>query len=117
MGAAAHWGVWMPSWWGPVNEQEIVISERFRSWTGKMRRREAVIRAFGWVGQASAQGGQHRTRRGSRRRMLEAVGLPTDALIELESRRRFEGRFTLPSGLTGGLIPVEGLCLGWRTGR
>jgi hypothetical protein len=36
--------------------------------------------------------------------------LPTDGLIKLEFRRRFEGRFTPPSRLTGGLLPVEGLC-------
>jgi len=31
-------------------------------------------------------------------------------LIKLEFRRRFEGRFTPPSRLTGGLLPVEDLC-------
>lgn len=47
----------------------------------------------------------------------EAGNLPTDGLIELEFRRGFEEDFTLPSGLTGGLIPVEGLFLGGGTSR
>jgi|GEM_PF-5259991 len=71
MGAVAHWGMRVPSWRGPVNKQESVISERFRSWTGEMRRREGVIRALGGVGEASAQGGFRRARRASRRGVVK----------------------------------------------
>ncbi|MEW6039237.1 MAG: hypothetical protein AB1648_13450 [Pseudomonadota bacterium] len=43
--------------------------------------------------------------------------LPIHGLIKFEFRRRFEGRFATSRGLTGGLIPVEGVFLGRGAGR
>jgi len=77
------------------NVMEAGLRERFESWAGKRRRREFVIRAFGVLEPAQAQGALSPARSASRRRLLEANRLPTDGLIKLEFQREFEGLFAV----------------------
>ncbi len=93
-------------------DQGECLSERFGSWTGNMRRREAVIRAYAGVGETQAQGGAPPGSTSAAAWGLEeAIGLPTDGLIELEFRRGSKDG-SHPSEASPGLIPVEGQVLG-----
>jgi hypothetical protein len=121
MGAAAHWGMSMPSWRGPVNERGRsgqVFERVFWFLDGENEVARGRHPGFWWGRRGvGARGSEPGSTSESAWGLEEAVGLPTDGLIELEFRRWFEGRFILPSGLTGGLVPVEDICLGWKTGR